>query len=246
MNAGVDMFTKILDFNVFNEDKESLMNYVEGLDKVNIISGNPEVLFNGLNNSMLHKSFNDKYSLIIPDGVGTVIASKLIKEPVKEKIAGIDVVREVLIKADKEGRSVYFLGATEEVVLKCVKNIKEDYPNLKIAGYHNGFFDLNNCEDIIGSIKESMPWAILVAMGSPRQEIFIEKIKNITDTKIYMGVGGVFDIFAGNLKRAPKWMISLGLEWMYRVIKEPFRIKRLISIPKFLLIVLNNRNAGKK
>lgn len=240
------MFTKILDFNVFNEDKESLMNYVEGLDKVNIISGNPEVLFNGLNNSMLHKSFNDKDSIIIPDGVGTVIASKLIKEPVKEKIAGIDVVREVLIKADKEGRSVYFLGATEEVVLKCVKNIKEDYPNLKIAGYHNGFFDLNNCEDIIVSIKESRPWAVLVAMGSPRQEIFIEKIKNITGTKIYMGVGGVFDIFAGNLKRAPKWMISLGLEWMYRVIKEPFRIKRLISIPKFLLIVLKNRNAGKK
>ncbi|WP_283624292.1 WecB/TagA/CpsF family glycosyltransferase [Clostridium butyricum] len=240
------MFTKILDFNVFNEDKESLMNYVEGLDKVNIISGNPEVLFNGLNNSMLHKSFNDKDSIIIPDGVGTVIASKLIKEPVKEKIAGIDVVREVLIKADKEGRSVYFLGATEEVVLKCVKNIKEDYPNLKIAGYHNGFFDLNNCEDIIGNIKESRPWAVLVAMGSPRQEIFIEKIKNITGTKIYMGVGGVFDIFAGNLKRAPKWMISLGLEWMYRVIKEPFRIKRLISIPKFLLIVLKNRNAGKK
>lgn len=246
MNAGVDMFTKILDFNVFNEDKESLMNYVEGLDKVNIISGNPEVLFNGLNNSTLHKSFNDKDSIIIPDGVGTVIASKLIKEPVKEKIAGIDVVREVLIKANKEGRSVYFLGATEEVVLKCVKNIKEDYPNLNIAGYHNGFFDLNNCEDIIGSIKESRPWAVLVAMGSPRQEIFIEKIKNITGTKIYMGVGGVFDIFAGNLKRAPKWMISLGLEWMYRVIKEPFRIKRLISIPKFLLIVLKNRNAGKK
>ena len=182
MNAGVDMFTKILDFNVFNEDKESLMNYVEGLDKVNIISGNPEVLFNGLNNSMLHKSFNDKDSIIIPDGVGTVIASKLIKEPVKEKIAGIDVVREVLIKADKEGRSVYFLGATEEVVLKCVKNIKEDYPNLNIAGYHNGFFDLNNCEDIIGSIKESRPWAVLVAMGSPRQEIFIEKIKNISET----------------------------------------------------------------
>ena len=122
------MFTKILEFNVFNKDKESLMNYVDRLDKVNIISGNPEVLFNGLNNSMLRKSFNDKNSLIIPDGVGTVLASKLIKEPVKEKIAGIDVVKEVLIKADKEGKSVYFLGAKEEVVVKCVENIKRDYP----------------------------------------------------------------------------------------------------------------------
>lgn len=240
------MFTKILDFNVFNKDKESLMNYVDGLEKVNIISGNPEVLFNGLNNSMLKKSFNDKDSLIIPDGVGTVIASKLIKEPVKEKIAGIDVVKEVLIKADKEQKSVYFLGAKEDVVVKCVENIKKDYPHVKIAGYHNGYFDIDNCEDIVKDIQSSSPWAIFVAMGSPRQEIFIEKIKNITDTKIFMGVGGVFDIFAGNLKRAPQWMISTGLEWLYRVYKEPFRIKRLISIPKFLLIVVKNRKAGKQ
>ncbi|MGN0145048.1 MAG: WecB/TagA/CpsF family glycosyltransferase [Clostridium sp.] len=239
------MFTRILYFNIFNKDKESLMNYIEGLDKVNIISGNPEVLFNGLNDEMLLKSFNDEDSLIIPDGVGTVIASKLINNPVKEKIAGIDVVKEVLIKADKEQKSVYFLGAKEDVVIKCVENIKRDYPNLKIAGYHNGYFDINNCDDIIRDIQKNKPWAVFVAMGSPRQEIFIEKIKNITDTKIFMGVGGVFDIFAGNLKRAPEWMISLGLEWLYRVAKEPFRIKRLISIPKFLLVVLKNRKAGK-
>lgn len=239
------MFTKILDFNVFNEDKESLMNYVDKLDKANIISGNPEVLFNGLNNSMLKRSFNDKDSIIIPDGVGTVIASKMIKEPVKEKIAGIDVVKEVLIKADNERKSVYFLGAKEDVVIKCVENIKKDYPNLKVAGYHNGFFDMDNCDHVIKDIQNSNPWAIFVAMGSPRQEIFIDKIKNITDIKIFMGVGGVFDIFAGNLKRAPKWMISLGLEWLYRVSKEPFRIKRLVAIPKFLLIVLKNRNSGK-
>lgn len=239
------MFTRILDFNVFNEDKKSLMNYVDGLDKVNIISGNPEVLFNGLNNESLLKSFNDKDSLIIPDGVGTVIASKLVNNPVQEKIAGIDVVKEVLIKADKEQKSVYFLGAKEEVVVKCVENIKKDYPHLKAAGYHNGYFDINNCDDIIEDIQKSNPWAIFVAMGSPRQEIFIEKIKDMTNIKIFMGVGGVFDIFAGNLKRAPKWMISLGLEWLYRVAKEPFRIKRLASIPKFLFIVLKNRKAGK-
>ena len=239
------MFTRILDFNVFNKDKKSLMNYVDGLDKVNIISGNPEVLFNGLNNESLLKSFNDKDSLIIPDGVGTVIASKLVNNPVQEKIAGIDVVKEVLIKADKEQKSVYFLGAKEEVVVKCVENIKKDYPNLKVAGYHNGYFDIDNCDNIIEDIQKSNPWAIFVAMGSPRQEIFIEKIKDITNIKIFMGVGGVFDIFAGNLKRAPKWMISLGLEWLYRVAKEPFRIKRLASIPKFLFMVLKNRKAGK-
>lgn len=236
------MFTKILDFNIFNEDKNSLMNYIENIDKVNIISGNPEVLFNGLNNSVLEENFKQKTSIIIPDGVGTVLASKLLKKPVKEKIAGIDVVREILIKANLEGKSIYLLGAKEEVLNKCVENLKCQFPNLKISGYHNGFFDLNNCDDIIEDIKRCNPWAMFVAMGSPRQEIFIQKVMDIVDTHIFMGVGGVFDIFAGELKRAPKWMISLGLEWLYRVIKEPFRIKRLIAIPKFLLLVLKNRN----
>ncbi|MCE5221710.1 MAG: WecB/TagA/CpsF family glycosyltransferase [Clostridium sp.] len=236
------MFTKILKFNIFNEDKNSLMNYIETFDKVNIISGNPEVLFNGLNNTILKENFNDKNSVIIPDGVGTVLASKLLKKPVKEKIAGIDVVREVLIKANSEKKSIYLLGAKEEVLKKCVENIKFEFPNLKVSGFHNGFFDLNNCDDIIDDIKTCDPWAIFVAMGSPRQEIFIQKVMNVSNTHIFMGVGGVFDIYAGELKRAPQFMISLGLEWLYRVIKEPFRIRRLISIPKFLLLVLKNKN----
>lgn len=236
------MFTKILDFKIFNRDKKELMKYIENFDKVNIISGNPEVLFNGLNNPILKENFNDKNSLIIPDGVGTVIASKLIKNPVKEKIAGIDIVREVLIKANQEKKSIYLLGAKEEIINKCVENISLEFPDLKIAGFHNGFFDLNSCNDIIEEVCNLNPWAIFVAMGSPRQEIFIEKVMNRTNTHIFMGVGGVFDIFAGELKRAPKWMISLGLEWLYRVAKEPFRIKRLIAIPKFLLLVLKYKS----
>jgi len=239
------MFTKILDFKIFNKDKKALMNYIEGFEKVNIISGNPEVLFNGLNDLMLKENFNDKTSIIIPDGVGTVIASQLLKEPVAEKIAGIDVVREVLIKANLQEKSIYLLGAKEEILKKCVENIKLEFPKLKVAGFHNGFFDLNNCNDIIEDIKACEPWAIFVAMGSPRQEIFIKKVMDNLNTHIFMGVGGVFDIFAGELKRAPKWMLSLGLEWLYRVIKEPFRIKRLIVIPKFLILVLRNRNKAK-
>lgn len=238
------MFTKILEFKVFNKDKRALMNYIEGFEKVNIISGNPEILFNGLNNPMLKETFNDKSSVIIPDGIGTVIASRILKAPVKEKIAGIELVREILIKANSERKSIYLLGAKQEVLEKCVENIKKEFPNLKVSGFHNGFFDLDNCDDIIEDVKKSEPWAIFVAMGSPRQEIFINKVRHNLNTHIFMGVGGVFDVFAGELKRAPKWMLALGLEWLYRVIKEPFRIKRLTVIPKFLLLVLKNRNKG--
>lgn len=239
------MFTKILEFKVFNKDKNTLMNYINNFEKVNIISGNPEILFNGLNNPILKENFNNKNSVIIPDGIGTVIASRFTKNPVKEKIAGIDVVREVLFKANLEERSIYLLGAKEEVLKKCIENIKEEFSNLKIAGFHNGFFDLNNCDNIIADINKCDPWAIFVAMGSPRQEIFIDKIINNSKAHIFMGVGGVFDIFAGELKRAPKWMIFLGFEWLYRVIKEPFRIKRLIVIPRFLLLVFTENLAKK-
>lgn len=235
------MFTNILNFKVFNQDKHKFIDYIETMEKVNIISGNPEILFNGLNNDVLNKNFNSENSIIIPDGVGTVLASKILGNPVKEKIAGIDVMKELLIKANKEGRSIYLLGAKEEILQKCKKNIISEFPNLKIAGSHNGFFDLNNCDEIVSDIQKSDAWAIFVAMGSPRQEIFIDKIIDNSPCKIFMGVGGVFDIFSGELKRAPKWMVSLGLEWLYRVYKEPFRIKRLFAIPKFLLLVLKYR-----
>lgn len=238
------MFTKILGFKVFNKDKAALMDYIEGFNKVNIISGNPEIIYNGLNDTMLNQNFNSETSVIIPDGVGTVIASKIVKAPVKEKIAGIDVVRQVIIKANSEGKSVYLLGAKQEILERCVENIKKEFPNLKVSGFHNGFFDLNNCQDIIDDIIKSEPWAIFVAMGSPRQEIFINKIMDKVNTHIFMGVGGVFDIFAGELTRAPKWMLAFGLEWLHRVIQEPFRIKRLMVIPKFLLLVFKNRNKG--
>lgn len=236
------MFTKILGFKVFNKDKAALMDYIEEFQKVNIISGNPEVLYNGLSDMLLKENFNEETSVIIPDGVGTVIASKIVKAPVKEKIAGIDVVREVLIKANVERKSIYLLGAKQEILERCVENIKKEFPNLKVSGFHNGFFDLNNCKDIIEDVIKSEPWAIFVAMGSPRQEIFINKIMDRANTHIFMGVGGVFDIFAGELTRAPKWMLAFGLEWLHRVIQEPFRIKRLMVIPKFLLLVFKNRN----
>lgn len=235
------MYTKILGYKVFNGTKDEFIKEILKRDKNNIISGNPEVLFNGLNDEKLNSTFNSSDAIIIPDGVGTVIASKMVKKPVKEKIAGIEVMHEVLLQSIKESKGIYLLGAEEEVVKECVKNIKKDFKGINILGYHNGFFDLNNCDDLINDIKSKDPWAIFVAMGSPRQEKFINLIKDDTNCKIYMGVGGSFDIFAGKLERAPKWMIKLGLEWVYRVAKEPWRIKRLGAIPKFLWLVAKNR-----
>lgn len=235
------MFTDILGYKVFNKGMEDLLIEILTKEKVNIVSGNPEILYNGLNNKMLDENFKDEHSIIIPDGIGTVIASKIVKNPVKEKIAGIEVMGQLIEVAENEKKSIYLLGAKKEVVQLCAKNIKEKYPKIKIAGYHDGYFDINNCSDIVSDIKKSKPWAIFVAMGSPKQEQFIHEHFNELPCSIFMGVGGSFDIFAGNLKRAPKWMIKLGLEWLYRVLNEPFRIKRLGVIPKFLWKVLKEK-----
>ncbi|GAA0075902.1 WecB/TagA/CpsF family glycosyltransferase [Clostridium sp. CTA-5] len=232
------MFTEILNFKIFNKSRDELLKYIKNYEKVNIISGNPEVLFNGLNDKLLNKSFKKENSIIIPDGVGTVIASKILKKPVEEKIAGIDVMKEILKIANLEKKSIYLLGAKEEVLQKCSENIQKEFPNLVLDGLHNGFFDLNNCEEILNDIRNKNPWAIFIAMGCPRQEYFIENNMDVLPCKIFMGVGGSFDIFSGISKRAPKWMINLGLEWLYRVAKEPWRIRRLTSIPKFLITVL--------
>lgn len=235
------MYTSILGYNVFNKDRSELLKEIEKRDKVNIISGNPEVLFNGLNNKELEKNFKESYSVIIPDGIGTVLAAKIVKNPVKEKIAGIELMREILSKCNKEGKGIYLLGATEDTLTLCIENIKKEYKDMNIVGSHNGFFDIDNCKDIIDDVKKTQPWGIFVAMGCPRQETFIEKYIKELPCIYYMGVGGSFDVFAGNVKRAPKWMISIGMEWLYRVAKEPWRIKRLESIPKFLWMVIRDK-----
>lgn len=235
------MYTEILGYKVFNKSKEELIREIDKRDKVNIVSGNPEVLYSGLENESLNRNFKEEYSIIIPDGIGTVIAAKMVNSPVKEKVAGIEVMKTVLHKCEDEGKGVYLLGATEETLVKCKEKLREFMPKLNIVGSHNGYFDLNNCEGIVDDIKKSSPWAIFVAMGCPRQESFIQDHIDELPCKFYMGVGGSFDVFAGNVKRAPKWMISVGLEWLYRVSKEPWRIKRLGSIPKFLWRVKKNK-----
>lgn len=232
------MFSDILGYKIFRGSKDEFINYIKGYAKIHIISGNPEILYNALFNAKLHENFISDKSIIIPDGIGTVMASKIVGQRVKEKIAGIEVMDELLSFCEKEALGVYFVGAKEDILQKCLTNLIIKYPKLKICGSHNGYFDIENCEDIIMNISNSSPYILFSAMGSPRQEMFIIKYMDILPCSIYMGVGGSLDVIAGNVKRAPKWMIKIGMEWLYRVIKEPWRAKRLFSIPKFLVKVV--------
>ena len=238
------MYKELLGYKIFSDNKEELLKEIENKKRVNIISGNPEVLYNGIKNEFLKNSFTKEDALIIPDGVGTLLAAKINGIDITEKIAGIEVMNMLLKEARDKNLKVFLLGAKEEILIKCKEKIKESYDGINIVGSNNGFFDLDNCDDLIEKINESKADILLVAMGAPRQEVFIEKYKDKLCCKIFMGVGGSFDVFAGNVNRAPQFMINIGMEWLYRVAKEPWRIKRLGSIPKFLVLSIKER--GKR
>lgn len=228
------MGIELLNYTIFSGSKKELIDYVIKKDKINIVSGNPEILNLGLKNETLFRTFTSNDSVIIPDGIGTVIASKMVKTSVKEKIAGIEVMEDLIKYCESEGKSIYLLGTSQENLDGCINKLRLKYPKINIVGSHNGYFDMNNCDYIVEEIKEKSPYALFIAMGAPRQENFIIKYMDELPCSIFMGVGGSFDVISGKLKRAPQWMRNLGLEWLYRTIKEPSRVKRLGEIPKFL------------
>lgn len=234
-------FIKVLNYKIYKNSLNNALKYIKSFEKVHIVSGNPEVLFQGLEDKELLDNFLSEEAFIIPDGVGIQLAAKYLKTPVKEKIAGIEFMKAIISECENENRGIYLIGATEENIKDCVANLMVKYPKINIVGYRNGFFDLDKSEDLIREINQKKPYAIFVAMGCPRQERFIIRNFHKIDSKIFMGVGGSFDIIADKIKRAPKWMINLGLEWLYRVAKEPFRIKRLGSIPRFLMKVIKEK-----
>lgn len=239
------MTTRIFQYQIFNDNMEELLKKIDDFEKLHIVSGNPEVLLNGLQNNLLLDNFTSKNSIIIPDGISTVVCSKIVGGPVKEKIAGIELMDRLVKKCEKERQGIYLLGATKETVDMCNINLRTKYRKLDILGSHDGYFEMDNCEEILKEIEKVNPKVLFVAMGCPRQEIFIAKYMNRLPCSVFMGVGGSFDIIAGNLKRAPKWMISIGMEWLYRVAKEPYRIKRLSSIPKFVTMVIKDKYKAK-
>ncbi|MBU5590810.1 WecB/TagA/CpsF family glycosyltransferase [Clostridium sp. MSJ-4] len=235
----------ILGYPIYNGYKDELIEKIINKEKkIHVVSGNPEVLYQGLYEKELYNNFVSEESLIIPDGVGVVYSAKIKGLQVKEKIAGVEVMQDIISYCDKASKTIYLLGAKKQVVEKCKNTIEKTYKNVKVVGYRDGYFDLENCDDLIEDINKCNPHALFVAMGCPRQERFIIKYMNKLPCKIYMGVGGSFDIIAGEVKRAPKWMIKLGIEWLYRVAKEPWRIKRLGSIPKFMFKALVYKNVG--
>lgn len=197
-----------------------------------IVAINPEKIMKAQKDKSLKELLNSA-DIKIPDGVGVILASKLKGGRIKKRVTGIDLMQNICRMASEKGYKVFLLGAKPGIADKASGILKNRYGGLNIAGVRDGYF--KDDDEVISDIKKVHPDILFVAMGSPRQEYWIKKNMNKIGTPLLMGIGGSLDVICGNIKRAPKWMCKFGLEWLYRLIKEPWRIKRMAVLPKFLL-----------
>lgn len=237
-----DKLTNICGLNIYNKSKKECLDEIFSRDKVHVVSGNPEVLYTSFSNKKMFDELKSKNSLIIPDGIGVKIAAKMKGMSIAEKIPGVELMVDIIERCCETNTPIYLLGATDKSLKLCVGKLKDKFPNINIVGMRNGFFDPSDTNNIVQEIVDSKAEVLFVALGCPKQESFIIDNFDTLPAKILMGVGGSFDVIGGLKKRAPKIMISLGLEWLYRVILEPFRFKRLLVIPKFLIKSLTFKN----
>ncbi|MCR5177027.1 MAG: WecB/TagA/CpsF family glycosyltransferase [Anaerovibrio sp.] len=179
--------------------------------------------------------------LVVPDGAGTVWAANYLGHPMPERVAGYDLAQELMKEAPAKGYRIYFFGSAPQVADMAKKKAEEWYPGIKIVGTRNGFFTAEDEPGIIADIKAAKPDILLVALGVPKQEKWLYAHLKDLAVPVSIGVGGSFDVMAGIVQRAPKWMQKAKLEWLFRGLKQPSRIGRLMALPKFVFKVMGSK-----
>lgn len=205
-----------------------------------ICTPNPEIVMEAQKDAELMGILHNA-DLVVPDGIGVVWASKYSRYRLTERVAGYDLTQRLMAELADTEATFYFFGGAPGVAAAAARKMKKQYPALKIVGGHNGYFDEKEEKRIIQNIKSLSPSILLVGLGAPKQEKWIYDNLRLTGAKLAIGVGGSFDVMAGNVKRAPKLFQRLGLEWFYRLITQPTRWRRMLRLPKFVLAVLKNK-----
>lgn len=235
LGINVDMVT-------ISEAVDKIISFLKG-DKVHTVyTPNSEIIMEAHRDPDFTKVLNEA-DLMTADGIGVVYASKYLKKPLKERAAGYDIARLLLQKLNYTNHKLFLFGGKPGVAELAKENMKRDYPELNIAGTRNGYFSEEENDDIIAQINASGADLLFVCLGAPRQEKWIYENKDKLNVKVAMGVGGSIDVFAGTVQRAPDFFCKTGLEWFYRLMKEPWRAKRMMDLPKFAITVIKE---GKK
>ena len=219
---------------------EILSENLKNNRKTFVVTANPETFMISEKNEDVRKMLLDKETVMVPDGIGVLKAGKKIGYNIEERITGIDIANELLKFGNEQKKSIYLFGSKQEVIDSMKNVIKAQYPNLKLVGTSNGY--VTDKDKVFDEIVKLEPDIVLVALGIPLQEMLIHKHLNRFKKGIFVGVGGSFDVMSGMKKRAPKIFIKLNLEWLYRIMKEPKRLKRFYdSNIKFLFRIKKYR-----
>lgn len=221
---------------------DRIMQYLkDGERRKSVFTPNSEIIMMGYKDPEFCKLLN-RADILTADGIGVVYASRILKNPIETRAAGYDIACEVLAKMAPLGMSVYLFGAKPGVAQTAAENICKKYPGVVIAGCADGYFDSDKEKLIIADINEKKPDVLFVCLGAPKQEKWIDAHKGELDVGVCMGIGGSLDVFAGTAKRAPDFFVKFGIEWLYRLLKEPKRAGRMTVLPKFgLTVILNGR-----
>ena len=207
------------------------------------VTPNPEIVYEARQDEQFRALLNGA-SLVLPDGVGILLGAKILRTPLKEKVSGVDFAERLAALLEKESRSLYLLGGKPGVAELAADKLRERYPNLNICGTNDGYFQ--DEAPLVEQIRAASPAVLYVCLGSPKQEHFMRDHLNDLSGCLMVGLGGTLDAFAGTVKRAPAWMQRMGLEWFYRLLKEPRRLKRQLRLPKFVFAVLRERKRMRR
>lgn len=206
-----------------------------------VFTPNPEIVMLAKDNKDF-KAVMKRADLIVPDGIGVVLASKILNDSLPERVAGYDLVQNTMKQAVDKGYRYYFLGSKPGVAEMAAEKMRSQYPGIQIVGTHDGYFKEEQVPEIIEEINNSNANILLVALGAPRQELWIDQYRDqLQHIRVAIGVGGSLDGMAGIVKRAPEFFQKVGLEWFYRLISQPTRAKRMMILPKFVVEVYKEK-----
>ncbi|HEX2927360.1 MAG TPA: WecB/TagA/CpsF family glycosyltransferase, partial [Ruminiclostridium sp.] len=211
--------------------------FIDSGENHSIYTPNAEIMMEGISNKSLKEVLNSA-DMLVADGAGVVLASKLLGRSVTEKVSGVDMATRLLAASSERPTKFFLFGGKPGIAERAHANIICDYPGAEIVGTRNGYFSQEDEGEIINQINESGADVLFVCLGAPKQEQWIHDNKNRLRVKASFGVGGTLDILAGNVKLAPDFFRNHGLEWLYRLYKEPRRFKRMLRLPKFILYIL--------
>lgn len=208
-----------------------------------VVTPNPEFILAAEKDGEFRKVLNAA-DLVIPDGIGVVYSAKILGTPLQERVPGIEFAGKMLEKLNEMGGRLFLLGARPGVAERAGENIVEQYPNIVLCGTQDGYF--KDEEDVILKVAAARPDLLFVCLGAPKQEKWMARWGQHTGARLAIGLGGALDVFAGNVERAPEAWQKVGLEWAYRLKKEPQRIGRMAKLPLVLVKSAGQRVKGKK